>query len=113
MEFQTGIFYAEVCYTLNSDTSEVFCLKGRCIPESAPNYLGKYFLWVDTFPHDYFVPRYSNGQCTGMTQAAARRIYEVAKRTSRRDFRIEDQLYTGIFRERAKVTKISELKQPG
>ena len=29
------------------------------------------------------------------------------------DYSIEDMLYTGIFRERAKVTKISELAQPG
>ena len=73
--------------TYFSATAEVFCLKGRCIPETAPNYLGKYFVWVDTFPHDYYVPRYSNGQCTGLTRAAARQIYDVARYTDRRDFR--------------------------
>ena len=39
------------------------CLKGKCITgEDRANYLSKYFLWVDTYPHKYFIPRYSNGQ---------------------------------------------------
>ena len=41
-------------------------------------------------------------------QKAAERIYKAAARTDRRDFRIEDMLYTGVLREKAKVTKIME-----
>jgi len=41
------------------------CLKGKCIPETPPNYMGKYFTWIDNYPPKYFIPTYSNGQCTG------------------------------------------------
>ena len=68
---------------------------------------------MDTFPHDYYIPRYSNGQCTAMTASAALKIYQVAKKTDRRDFRIEDMLFTGVFREKAQVKNITGLDTPG
>lgn len=68
---------------------------------------------MDTFPHDYYIPRYSNGQCTAMTASAAMKIYQVARKTDRRDFRIEDMLFTGIFREKAQVKNITGLETPG
>ena len=48
-----------------------------------------------------------------MTASAAMKIYQVAKKTDRRDFRIEDMLFTGIFRERAQVKNITGLDTPG
>ena len=68
---------------------------------------------MDTFPHDYYIPRYSNGQCTAMTASAALKIYQVAKKTDRRDFRIEDMLFTGIFRHKAGIEDISSFGVPG
>ena len=47
-----------------------------------------------------------------MTGVAARRIYEVARKTDRRDFRIEDMLYTGIFRQKAKINDIEGMENP-
>lgn len=83
------------------------CLKGKCIPETPPNYMGKYFTWIDNYPPKYFIPMYSNGQCTGLTAAAAKRIYEVSRVTDYDAFRIEDMLYTGIMRVKANITAIS------
>ena len=48
-----------------------------------------------------------------MTISAAKKIYEVARDTERRDFRIEDMLFTGIFRHKAGIEDISSLKMPG
>ena len=48
-----------------------------------------------------------------MTISAAKKIYEVAKYTERRDFRIEDMLFTGIFRHKAGIEDISPFKIPG
>ena len=41
---------------------------------------------------------------------AALKIYETASITSRRDFRIEDMLFTGIFREKSRIKDIRGLK---
>ena len=46
-----------------------------------------------------------------MTASAA--MNQVAKKTDRRDFRIEDMLFTGVFREKAKVKNITGLDTPG
>ena len=48
-----------------------------------------------------------------MTASAAMKIYQVAKKTDRRDFRIEDMLFTGVFREKAQVKNITGLDTPG
>ena len=48
-----------------------------------------------------------------MTISAAKKIYEVARDTERRDFRIEDMLFTGIFRHKAGIEDISPLKMSG
>ena len=48
-----------------------------------------------------------------MTISAAKKIYEVAKDTERRDFRIEDMLFTGIFRHKAGIEDINPFKMPG
>ena len=48
-----------------------------------------------------------------MTISAARKIYETAKNTERRDFRIEDMLFTGIFRQKAGIEDIRPLSMPG
>ena len=48
-----------------------------------------------------------------MTASAAMKIYQVAKKTDRRDFRIEDMLFTGVFREKAQVKNITGLNTPG
>ena len=48
-----------------------------------------------------------------MTASAALKIYQVAKKTDRRDFRIEDMLFTGVFREKAQVKNITGLDNPG
>ena len=48
-----------------------------------------------------------------MTASAATKIYQVAKKTDRRDFRIEDMLFTGVFREKAQVKNITGLDNPG
>ena len=48
-----------------------------------------------------------------MTSSAAMKIYHVAKKTDRRDFRIEDMLFTGVFREKAQVKNITGLETPG
>ena len=48
-----------------------------------------------------------------MTISAAKKIYEVAKNTERRDFRIEDMLFTGIFRHKAGIEDISSFGVPG
>ena len=48
---------------MSPEVDSLRCLKGQCITtEDRANYLSKYFLWVDTYPHNYFIPRYSNGQ---------------------------------------------------
>ena len=121
---------------ISPDIDSMRCLKGKCITtEDRANYLSKYFLWVDTYPHKYFIPRYSNGQesfknlhrkffgciygkhfqtkCTAMTISAARKIFEVARNTERRDFRIEDMLFTGIFRQKAGIEDIMPSSIPG
>ena len=77
--------------------------KGKCIPETPPNYLGKYYTWIDNYPPKYYIPMYSNGQCTGMTREAAHKIYTVARLTDYDAFRIEDMLYTGIMRVKARL----------
>ena len=69
--------------------------------------MGKYFTWIDNYPPKYFIPMYSNGQCTGLTKEAALRIYEVAKVTDYDAFRIEDMLYTGIMRVKANIFNIT------
>ena len=48
-----------------------------------------------------------------MTISAARKIYETARNTERRDFRIEDMLFTGIFRQKAGIEDIRPLSMPG
>ena len=37
----------------------------------------------------------------------------MARNTERKDFRIEDMLYTGIFRQKAKIHDINPSKMPG
>ena len=48
-----------------------------------------------------------------MTAKAAREIYEVAANTDRRDFRIEDMLFTGVLREKAHIKDIKGTKTAG
>ena len=48
-----------------------------------------------------------------MTISAARKIFEVARNTERRDFRIEDMLFTGIFRQKAGIENIIPSSIPG
>ncbi|CAG5079035.1 Oidioi.mRNA.OKI2018_I69.PAR.g9153.t1.cds [Oikopleura dioica] len=92
---------------LDPSVPEIKCLKGKCIPEAPAMYFGKYYTWIDLYPPMYFIPTYSNGQATALTASAARKIYEAAKETDYREFRIEDMLYTGILRVKAGISKIS------
>ena len=52
-------------------------------------------------------------KCTAMTISAARKIFEVARKTERRDFRIEDMLFTGILRHKAGIEDITPSSIPG
>lgn len=85
---------------------------GKCIPEAPAMYFGKYYSWIDLYPPMYFIPTYSNGQATALTASAARKIYQAAKETDYREFRIEDMLYTGILRVKAGISKISGMVLP-
>ena len=48
-----------------------------------------------------------------MTISAARNIYQTARYTERRDFRIEDMLFTGIIRQKAGIEDIHPFSDPG
>ena len=48
-----------------------------------------------------------------MTISAARNIYKTARYTERRDFRIEDMLFTGIIRQKAGIEDIHPFSEPG
>lgn len=85
------------------DSEQVVCLKGFPIDNHAVSYVGKYYVWVDQWPSRYRVPKYCNGQCVGMSGVSARAIYKAAALTAPNDFRLEDMLFSGIIRKKAKL----------
>ena len=83
-----------------------------CLRYSGQNhsalYWGKYNVTHDMFPPSYFFPDYCNGQCALINRHAVLAIDKETRRTAMGDFRIEDIYFTGILREKAKITKIQE-----
>ena len=64
---------------------------------------GKYYLWEELYPENYKPPSYCNGQCAMLTSKAAEEIYQMAKKTDRHEFRLEDFYYIGILRTKGKL----------
>jgi len=60
------------------------------------------------YPPGYYYPDYCNGQCALLNRPALAAIDRETRRTDMADFRIEDIFFTGILREKAKVTNIQE-----
>ena len=71
-------------------------------------YWGKYNVTHEMYPPSYYYPDYCNGQCALINRPAIEAIGQETRRTELGDFRIEDIYFTGILREKAKVTKIQE-----
>ena len=69
-------------------------------------YWGKYNVTRDMYPPLHRYPQYCNGQCTMMNQKALDQIANQTRNTALNNFRIEDLFYTGILREKAKISNL-------
>ena len=70
---------------------DLACLKGRPIVDlgRSKRYVGKYWFWIDQIPPRYIIPTHCNGQCYIISRENALKIYQMAKTTDRKNFRIE------------------------
>jgi hypothetical protein len=64
---------------------------------------GKYNSTFEQWDTGYWYPRFCSGPCNGMSRQTAEAIYETATKTDSKGFRLEDVLFTGIIREKAKL----------
>ena len=88
----------------------VYCVKGKrtihegsyeSYPHFGRHYTNKWFVWLDQLNPRYNIPDYCNGNCNAMTSEAALKIWEQAKMTDRKGFRIEDMYFLGLIRQKA------------
>lgn len=68
-------------------------------------YHGKYYKTIQMFPPSQ-MPAYCNGQATLLSRDAVEKIQAISETTNMNNFRIEDELFTGIFRHKAGIDSI-------
>ena len=51
----------------------------------------------------HYFPQFCSGPCNGLSRESAQKIFETAKQTETNGFRLEDVLFLGIIREKAKM----------
>ena len=61
------------------------------------------FRWSFKFISGHYFPQFCSGPCNGLSRESAQKIFETAKQTETNGFRLEDVLFLGIIREKAKM----------
>ena len=62
-------------------------------------------IWLEVIKGNlgHYFPQFCSGPCNGLSRESAQKIFETAKQTETNGFRLEDVLFLGIIREKAKM----------
>jgi len=91
-----------ISFTKSSKAEPLNCF-GFLGDHSRPHRWGKYNVTLEQWESGHWFPQFCSGPCNGMKKSAALKIFNAARKTETKGFKLEDVLFTGIIRTKAKM----------